>query len=142
MSSETNRCTRRVTGGEDDNYHFCQRGIFDLANERNRIRQIDSTSNTISTSQLSAIISRGIYNEWRDRTPETPIRVPKAKSTDEFRVSTVITSCLLIERIPATSIGVYTDSPRNLEEAHLRRHSTANCTYEYVTRAKHTYGDR
>jgi len=71
-----------------------------------------------------------------------PIGAPKAKSTDELQVSTVTTSCLLIEQIPPTSIGVYTDSPSNLEQAQLRRHSTANCTYGYATPAKHANRDR
>jgi hypothetical protein len=71
-----------------------------------------------------------------------PIRAPNAKSADELQVSTVTTSFLLLERIPPTSIAMYTDSSSNLEEAHLRRHSTANCTYGYATRAKHGYGHR
>ena len=58
-----------------------------------------------------------------------PIREPKAKSRDELRVSPITTSRLLIERIPPTSIAVYTDTSSNLEEAHWRKHSTATYTY-------------
>jgi hypothetical protein len=57
------------------------------------------------------------------------IREPKAKPREELRLSTVTTSCLLIEQIPPTSIGVYTDTFSKLEEAHRRNHSTATYTY-------------
>jgi hypothetical protein len=53
----------------------------------------------------------------------------KSAVRDDLRVSTVTTTFLPIVQSASTSIGVYTDSSSNLEEAHLRRHSTATYTY-------------
>ena len=53
-------------------------------------------------------------------------RKPKAKSRDNFRVSTVTTTILLFERSAPIPVCVYTYSSCNLEEAHLQKHSTAN----------------
>jgi len=67
----------------------------------------------------------------------------KAKS-DEFRVSTVTTTILLIERSAPIPVCLYTYSSSNLEEAHLQKHSTANLrllipTEEDLARTKCTY---
>jgi len=64
-------------------------------------------------------------------------REPKAKARDDSWVSTVMTTFLLIESSAPTSIGVYTYSSSNLEEADLQKHPMVNRT----SRSEHAYGD-
>jgi len=57
----------------------------------------DIESNTIPTSQLSPIISRRTYNQWRDLTPESAIRRTEGEVERRLRISTVVTTSLRIE---------------------------------------------
>jgi len=70
-------------------------------------------SNTIPTSQWSAIISWRTYNQWRDLTPESAI----PRTERQLQVSTVATTFFQFERSASTSIVVYTYNSSNLEEA-------------------------
>jgi len=90
-SSETNWRRRRVTGN-DDNYHEYWTTLFDSAYERNRIRLTSLISNTIPTSQLSAIISQRTYNQWRDLTPESAI--PRTKGEVERRIGSQLSATI------------------------------------------------
>jgi hypothetical protein len=74
-------------------------------------------SNTIPTSQLSAIISRRTYNQWRDLTPESAISRTEVEVERRLRVGTVATTFLQFERSASTSIVVNTYNSTNLEEA-------------------------
>jgi len=138
QSSETNWRTRHVTGNYDE-YHEYKTQLSDPTNVGNRIRSIQSSSSTLPASQLSTIISPRCCN--RVILPlNRQYREPMAKSRDELWVSTVTTTFLLFERSAPISVCVYTYSSSNLEEAHLRRHSTATYTYGYTIGAKHSYG--
>jgi len=57
----------------------------------------DTESNTIPTCQLSAIISRRTYNQWRDLTPESAIWRTEGEVERRLRISTVATTSLRIE---------------------------------------------
>jgi hypothetical protein len=132
-SSETNWRTRRVTGNYDE-YHEYKTQLSDPANERNRIRSIQSSSSTLPASQLSTIISPRCCNGVI-----LPLnrqhREPMAKSRDELRVSTVTTTFLLFERSAPISVFVYTYSSSNVEEAHWQKHSTASLRIHYSSEA-------
>ena len=89
--SENNWRTSRVTGN-DDNYHEYRTPLFDPAYEGNRIRYTSLSSNSIPTSQLSAIISRRTYNQLRDLTPESAI--PRTKGEVERRITSQLSAII------------------------------------------------
>jgi len=90
------------------------------------IKDDDHEYKTITTSQLSAITSPSTYNGWCDLTPECGHIENQGEVRDDFRVSTVTTTFLRIEPSAPISVCVYTYGSRNLEEAHMQKHSTAN----------------
>jgi hypothetical protein len=133
---------RRINGN-NDNYH-------DLPDATVRSCQQEK-SHTIDLIEFEYNSYESIERGHQSKQPtmdrviiplNRQYREPKAMSRADLRVSTVTTTFLPIERSAPASISVYSYSSSNLEEAHLRKHSTATYTYGYITRVKHAYGDR
>ena len=99
---------------EKQQWTKCVAGNDDYDDYRIRPYQREK-SNTIPTSQLTAIISQRTYDQSRDLTPESAI--PRTEGKRRLRVGTVATTFLQIEQSASTSIVMYMYNSSNLEEA-------------------------